>query len=134
MKKSLVIIFLVIGSIIVGICFYSRMAYRDDYEFIVSVPVKDVVEKKESDGFYLTVIFDNSIVDMYDLSYNKASIRVNESIYDKVAVNSGIISVSLKVVVPYNQGKQDLGLILKEQNMNLCRIISVTTQNNNIIE
>lgn len=103
------------------------------HTFITSIPVLDITDKFSEDEFYVTIVLDDCIVEEYRLTYNELTVPVNEEIYDEIVVNEGFAGVTLQVTIPDNQPKSDIGMVLKEKLTQYCKIISVTTTKNIVI-
>lgn len=130
MKKFLIINFLIV-FIVISIFYILKMSNKKDYIIITAIPIHDITEKiHNNDLFYLTVDLEDYIIEEYNLSYDKLTLRVSESIYNKVVVNSGFIGVSLRITIPYNQPKSDIETILREKNADYCEIIGITAKGN----
>jgi len=132
MKKYLIPLFVVIG---IAICVFPilKISTKPDTTIITALAVQDITEKSHTDNYYLTILLDDFVVQEYGLSYNSLTFKTAESIYNKVKVNSGFVGVSLKIVIPTNQEKRDLGMILKENLTDWCEIVGITTKDNVII-
>lgn len=86
------------------------------------------------DGYYLTVILDDSVVKSYHLHYDRVSLKTGKRIYDKVFPEENFVGVSLKITNVKKLSNIDVGLILKEKQTDLCEIISVTKSDNTLID
>lgn len=104
-----------------------------DYNFVTSIPIQDIKTKFYDNDFYLTIVLEDDIIEDYNLSYNEIDFKVNKSIYDKIIINSDYTGITLEVVIPYNHPKNDIGIILKEKYTDYCKIIAITTKDNNLI-
>lgn len=133
MKRNLMVAFILLC---LAVCVFGvvKMSNKDDHSFVTALSIYDITEKKQDDEFYLTVALDDFVVEEYSLSQNDFTFQVKESIYNKVIANSGFTGVSLKVTIPYDQPKSDIGMILKENRTDYCEIISVTTKDNILID
>ena len=132
MKKYLIPL-LVIGIVI---CAFSilKISTKSDTTLVTTLSIQDITEKSHTDNYYLTILLDDFVVQENGLSYNSLTLKTTESIYNKVKVNSGFVGVSLKIVIPSNQEKRDLGVILKENLIDWCEVIGITTKDNVIID
>ncbi len=132
MKKYLIPLLVVIGIVI---CVFSilKISTKPDTTIITTLSIQDITEKSHTDNYYLTILLDDFVVQEYGLSYNSLTFKTTESIYNKVKVNTGFVGVSLKIVIPTNQEKRDLGMILKENLTDWCEIVGITTKDNVII-
>lgn len=102
---------------------------------ITSVSIKSVTEKfHNEDGYYLTVILEDSVVKSYHLHYDRVSLKTGKRIYDKVFPEENFVGISLKIASVKELSNIDVGLILKEEQTDLCEIISVTKADNTLIE
>ena len=134
MKKYLILLFVIIGLVI---CVFSILKISTKPQattIITTLSIQDVTEKSHTDDYYLTLLLDDFVVEEYGLTYNGLTIRRTESIYNNVDVNSGFVGVSLEITIPSNQEKRDIGMILKENLTDWCKIIGITTKNNEIID
>ncbi len=133
MKKYLISIFVIIGIVI---CIFSilKISTKPDATIITTLSIQDVTEKSHTDNYYLTILLDDFVVEEYNLSYNSLTLKATESIYNRVEVNSGFAGVSLKITIPANQEKRDLGMILKEKLTDWCQIVGLTTEDNLLID
>lgn len=130
MKKILIISFFIL-FIIISIFSILEMSNKKDYIIITAIPINDITEKIHNDGlYYLTVTLEDYIIEEYNLSYDKLTLKVSESIYNKVVINSGFIGISLRIKIPYNQPKSNIETILREKNTDYCEIIGITTKGN----
>ena len=134
MKKFIIKKFFLI--LIIVFIFYSfKIKNKNDYILITAIPIFDITEKTYyNEVFYLTIVLDNDIIEKYNLSYSKLTLRASESIYNEIIVNSGFSGVSLRITIPNNKPKSDLGNILKEKKTDYCEIIGVTKKDNTFIE
>ena len=128
MKKYLIPLLVVIGIVI---CVFSilKISTKPDTT-IITISIQNITEKSHTDNYYLTILLDDSVVQEYGLSYNSLTFKTAESIYNKVKVNSGFVGASLKIVIPTDQEKRDLGMILKENLTDWCEIVGITTKDN----
>lgn len=134
MKKYLILLFVIIGLVI---CVFSILKISTKPQattIITTLSIQDVTEKSHTDDYYLTLLLDDFVVEEYGLTYNSLTIKTTESIYNNVDVNSGFVGVSLEITIPSNQEKRDIGMILKENLTDWCKIIGITTKNNEIID
>lgn len=130
MKKILIISFFIL-FIIISIFSILEMSNKKDYIIITAIPINDITEKIHNDGlYYLTVTLEDYIIEEYNLSYDKLTLKVSESIYNKVVINSGFIGISLRIKIPYNQPKSNIETILREKNTDYCEIIGITAKGN----
>ncbi len=132
MKKFLIILL----AAVMAICAFSlpKILSKSDTTVITALSVKDVKEKIHTDDYYLTVLLDDFVVQEYGLSYNSLKLKTTESIYNQIKPGSGFSGVSLKITIPENQEKRDLGMVLKEKLSDWCLIIGITTKDNKIID
>lgn len=133
MKKRIILVFLLL-CMVICIFYVLKISNKNDYTLITSIPIYDITEKIHDDDFYLTVALEAYTIEEYSLPYDRITLRVSESIYDEIVVNSGFIGASLKITIPYNQPKSDIGMILKEKNTDYCEIIGITTKDNVVID
>lgn len=130
MKKILIISFFIL-FIIISIFSILETSNKKDYIIITAIPINDITEKIHNDGlYYLTVTLEDYIIEEYNLSYDKLTLKVSESIYNKVVINSGFIGISLRIKIPYNQPKSNIETILREKNTDYCEIIGITAKGN----
>ena len=128
MKKILIISFFIL-FIIISIFSILETSNKKDYIIITAIPINDITEKIHNDGlYYLTVTLEDYIIEEYNLSYDKLTLKVSESIYNKVVINSGFIGISLRIKIPYNQPKSNIETILREKNTDYCEIIGITAK------
>ena len=134
MKKYLILLFVIIGLVI---CVFSILKISTKPQattIITTLSIQDVTEKSHTDDYYLRLLLDDFVVEEYALTYNSLIVKTTESIYNNVDVNSGFVGVSLEITIPSNQEKRDIGMILKENLTDWCKIIGITTKNNEIID
>ena len=133
MKKYLISLLVIIGIVI---CIFSvlKISTKPDTTIITTLSIQDITEKSHTDDYYLTILLDDFVAEEYGLSYKSLTLRTTESVYNKVKINSGFVGVSLKIVIPGNQEKRDLGMILKENLTDWCEVVGITTKNNVIID
>lgn len=103
------------------------------HTFVTSIPILDITDKFSEDEFYVTIVLDDCIVEEYRLTYNELTVPVNEDIYDEIVVNEGFSGVTLQVTIPDGQPKSDIRMVLKDKLTQYCKIISVTTTKNIVI-
>ena len=132
-KKHLILVCLIICTISISV-FCLKPANTKNYNFVASVPISDITDKFYSKEYYMTVILDNCIVEEYNLKHNKLTIPVSKDIYDQVVVNDGFTGITLQVTMPSDQPKTDIGMVLKEELVEYCRITSVTNKDNVVID
>ncbi len=132
MKKYMISLLIVIFIVI---CIFSvlKVSTKPDTTIITTLSIQDITEKSHTDDYYLTILLDEYVVEEYNLSYDKLTLKTTESIYEKVKENSGFSGITLKIEIPGNQEKRDLGMILKENLTDWCEIIGITTKDNVII-
>lgn len=133
MKKRFIWYFLAL-CIVIGFIVFVNKYNKPKLTTITALPIKEVTEKSNTDEFYVTVLLDEAIVEEYNLANNEFKFRTNESIYDKVVVNSGFAGASLKITHPDDGLKKDIGMILKENETEYCEIIGITTNENILLD
>jgi len=119
---------------IIGAGWLVAASKGEKNELITSVSIESVTEKfHNEDGYYLTVILDDSVVKSYHLHYDRVSLKTGRRIYDKDFPDENFVGVSLKIASDKKLSHNDVGLILKEKQTDLCEIISVTKADNTLI-
>jgi len=102
---------------------------------ITSVSIESIAEKfHNEDGYYLTVVLEDSVVEFYHLSYDTVSFKTEQRIYDKVFPEDNFIGVSLKITEPEKRSRVDPGSVLREKQTDSCEIVSATKADNTIID
>ena len=132
-KKYVVPVCLVICIVLISV-FCLKLPSAKGYSFVSSVPITDITDKFYSDDYYVTVVLEDDIVEEYSLKHNQLTIPVNKDIYNQVVVNDGFAGITLQVTVPSNQPKTDIGMVLKEERAEYCRIVSVTDKDNIVLD
>lgn len=108
---------------------------RENNTTIVSVPIEGVADKiHNKQDYYITVVLEDSVIQSYNLSYDKISFQTKKSIYDRVFLDDTFIGLSVKITVSEEQSNADLGLVLKMNNIELCEIVSLTKSDNSVID
>ena len=133
MKKYLISLFMIICLVICVFSILKISTKPQSTTIITTLSIQDVTEKSHTDDYYLRLLLDDFVVEEYALTYNSLIIKTTESIYNNVDVNSGFVGVSLEITIPSNQEKRDVGMILKENLTDGCKIIGITTKSNEII-
>ncbi len=133
MKKYLLPLIVII-CIAIFIFSIMKISVKPDTTVVTSLSIQDITDKSHIDNYYLKILLDDFVVQEYGLSYNSLTLKTTESIYNKVKVNSGFAGVSLKIVIPGSEEKRDLGMILKENLIDWCEVIGITTKDNAIID
>ncbi len=133
MKKYLISLFVIIGIVIFAFSII-KASTKPDTTIITTLSIQDVTEKSHTDNYYLTTLLDDLVVKKYNLTHNSLKLKTTESIYNKVKINNGFVGVSLKITIPHNQEKRDLGMILNENLTDWCQIIGITTKDNIVID
>lgn len=135
-KKGRIIIVVLICVIIgTGWLVVASKEKKNECITITSVSIKSVTEKfHNEDGYYLTVILEDSVVKSYHLHYDRVSLKTGKRIFDKVFPEENFVGISLKIASVKELSNIDVGLILKEEQTDLCEIISVTKADNTLIE
>lgn len=139
MKKKIGIAAAVLLCAIVGLAWYvpKSWAGEDELVAIMSVSVDSIAEKfHDEDGYYLTVTLEDWLVEKFNLSYDRVSIRTRPGIYDKVSPGDVCAGVSLRVSWPEKPSPADvnIGPLLKKKQTDRWEIISVTTADNETID
>lgn len=137
MKKRLAVIMFLAGIMACAcILFFGfQTAEAKDYTFVASLSIDNITEKTQGeDGFYLTVALPEYVREEYSLPYDKLTIQTSEDIFEKVKANEGFAGVTLQVTIPNGQPKREIDMVLKEKLTEYCRVISVTTKGNAVIQ
>lgn len=129
--------------IVILICIFMGIGWliavsgekKNERATITPVSIDSIAEKYHNeDGYYLTVVLEDSAIEYYHLSYDKVSFKTGQRIYDKVFPEDDFIGVSLKMTQPEKRSYVDLGSVLKGKQEELCEIISVTKADNSLID
>lgn len=137
LKKRLAIILSLTGIMICAcICVFGlKMTEEKGYSFVTALSIDDIAEKmQEEDGFYLTVALPEHVRNEYSLSYEKLTIQTSKDIFEQVKANEGFVGATLQVTIPEGRPEKEIGIVLKEKLAEYCRIISVTTKENVVIQ
>ena len=137
LKKRLAIILSLAGIMICAcICVFGlKMTEEKGYAFVTALSIDDIAEKmQEEDGFYLTVALPEHVRNEYSLSYEKLTIQTSKDIFEQVKANEGFVGATLQVTIPEGRPEKEIGIVLKEKLAEYCRIISVTTKENVVIQ
>ena len=137
LKKRLAIILSLAGIMICAcICVFGlKMTEEKGYTFVTALSIDDIAEKmQEEDGFYLTVALPEHVRNEYSLSYEKLTIQTSKDIFKQVKANEGFVGATLQVTIPEGRPEKEIGIVLKEKLAEYCRIISVTTKENVVIQ
>lgn len=137
MKKRLAVIISLAGIMLCAcVCVFSfQTAEAKDYTFVTALSIDDITEKTyEEDQFYLTVTLPEHMREEYSLSYDELTIQTSKEIFDQVKLNNGFTGATLQVTIPEGQPEKEIGIVLKGKLMEYCRIISLTTKDNVVIE
>ncbi len=137
MKKRAAVILSLAGIMLCAcICVFGfQTAEAKDYTFVTALSIDDITEKtQEEDGFYLTVALPEHVREEYGLAYENLTIQTSKGIFEQVKADKGIVGVTLQVTLPDGQPKRGIGMVLKEKLTEYCRIISVTTKGNAVIQ
>ena len=137
LKKRLAIILSLAGIMICAcICVFGlKMTKEKGYSFVTALSIDDIAEKmQEEDGFYLTVALPEHVRNEYSLSYEKLTIQTSKDIFEQVKANEGFVGATLQVTIPEGRPEKEIGIVLKEKLAEYCRIISVTTKENVVIQ
>lgn len=137
LKKRLAIILSLAGIMICAcICVFGlKMTEEKGYSFVTALSIDDIAEKmQEEDGFYLTVALPEHVRNEYSLSYEKLTIQTSKDIFEQVKANEGFVGATLQVTIPEGRPEKEIGIVLKEKLAEYCRIISVTTKENVVIQ
>ncbi len=137
MKKRLAIILSLAGIMLCAcICVFGFQTTKSkDYTFVTTLSIDDIIEKTQGeDGFYLTVALPEYVREEYSLPYEKLTIQTSEDIFEKVKANEGFAGMTLQVTIPNGQPKREIGMVLKEKLTEYCRVTSVTTKGNTVIQ
>lgn len=137
LKKRLAIILSLAGIMICAcICVFGlKMTEEKGYSFVTALSIDDIAEKmQEEDGFYLTVALPEHVRNEYSLSYEKLTIQTSKDIFEQVKANEGFVGAALQVTIPEGRPEKEIGIVLKEKLAEYCRIISVTTKENVVIQ
>lgn len=137
LKKRLAIILSLAGIMICAcICVFGlKMTEEKGYTFVTALSIDDIAEKmQEEDGFYLTVALPEHVRNEYSLSYEKLTIQTSKDIFEQVKANEGFVGATLQVTIPEGRPEKEIGIVLKEKLAEYCRIISVTTKENVVIQ
>ncbi len=137
LKKRLAIILSLAGIMICAcICVFGlKMTEEKGYSFVTALSIDDIAEKmQEEDGFYLTVALPDHVRNEYSLSYEKLTIQTSKDIFKQVKANEGFVGATLQVTIPEGRPEKEIGIVLKEKLAEYCRIISVTTKENVVIQ
>ncbi len=137
LKKRLAIILSLAGIMICAcICVFGlKMTEEKGYTFVTALSIDDIAEKmQEEDGFYLTVALPEHVRNEYSLSYEKLTIQTSKDIFEQVKANEGFVGATLQVTIPEVRPEKEIGIVLKEKLAEYCRIISVTTKENVVIQ
>lgn len=134
-KVRMTIVILICTIIGAGWLIAASKGNKNERITITSVSIESVTEKfHNEDGYYLTVILEDSVVKSYHLHYDRVSLKTGRRIYDKVFPDENFVGVSLKIASDKKLSNIDVGLILKEKQTDLCEIISVTKADNTLID
>ena len=137
LKKRLAIILSLAGIMICAcICVFGlKMTEEKGYSFVTALSIDDIAEKmQEEDGFYLTVALPEHVSNEYSLSYEKLTIQSSKDIFEQGKENEGFVGATLQVTIPEGRPEKEIGIVLKEKLAEYCRIISVTTKENVVIQ
>lgn len=137
LKKRLAIILSLAGIMICAcICVFGlKMTEEKGYAFVTALSIDDIAEKmQEEDGFYLTVALPEHVRNEYSLSYEKLTIQTSKDIFEQVKANEGFVGATLQVTIPEGRPEKEIGIVLKEKLAEYCRIISITTKENVVIQ
>lgn len=133
MKRYLISLLVIVCVALCALLIF-KISTKPQNTIITTLSVQDVTEKRHINyDYYLTLLLDDFVVEEYRLPHETLTIKTTKSIYDDVVVNSGFSGVSLKIVFPDNQEKRDLGMILKENLIDWCQVIGITTKDNVLI-
>lgn len=111
---------------------------------VTTMGISHITDKySENSKFYLTVNLDEIVVENYGLVSKTYSFKTNEHIYNNISVNDDYSGLTLKITVPNNNALLDIdylgnerlmiGSVLKGNYRDVCEIISVTDEKNEII-
>lgn len=139
MKKWIGIAAAVLICAIVGLAWYvpKSLANEEELVAIMAIPTDSIAEKfHDEDGYFLTVALEDWLIEEFNLSYDRVSIRTGQGIYDKVSPGDVCAGVSLRVSWPEKPSPADvnIGPLLKEKQTDRWEIISVTTADNFVID
>ena len=139
MKKWIGIAAAVLICAIVGLAWYvpKSWAGKDGHVSVTAVSVDSIAEKfHDEDGYFLTVDLGDELVEEFNLSYDKVSIRTRQGIYDMVSPGEVCAGVTLKISWPEKPSPADVNIrpLLKEKQTDRWEIISVTTADNFVID
>lgn len=137
MKKWVGIAAAVLLCAVVGLAWYVPKSWAggDEHVTVTAVSVDSIAEKfHDEDGYFLTIALGDELVEEYNLSYDRVSVRTRQGIYDKVSPGEVCAGVTLKIRRPEKQPQVDIGAELKGKQTDRWEIISVTTADNVVID
>ena len=109
---------------------------KRDEPFTAAVLFADSIADKSQneEGYFLTVVLDDSLIEHYHLSYDRISFRTSQNIYNQVSPGEPVAGVTLEIRAPERSSAPDLASALKGKRNDLCEIVSLTTAGNTVID
>lgn len=89
---------------------------------------------QDENGYYLTVVLNDPLIEHYHLSYDRISFKTSQNIYNQVSPGEPVGGVTLEIRGPERSSAPDLGAVLKGKRNDLCEIVSLTTAGNTVID
>ena len=91
-KKRIIIVILICAIIGAGWLVAPSKGEKNERITITSVSIESVTEKfHNEDGYYLTVILDDSVVKSYHLHYDRVSLKTGKRIDDRNIFNACLL-------------------------------------------
>lgn len=135
-RKAGAALALVLLCVILGAGWLAAGREKRDERFTAAVLFADSVADKfqNEEGYYLTVVLDDSLIEHYHLSYDRISFKTSQNIYNQVSPGEPVAGVTLEIRGPGQPSAPDLGAVLKGKRNDLCEIVSLTTAGNTVID
>ena len=135
-RKTGAALALVLLCVILGAGWLAANREKRDERFTAAVLFADSVADKfqNEEGYYLTVVLDDSLIEHYHLSYDRISFKTSQNIYNQVSPGEPVAGVTLEIRGPGQPSAPDLGAVLKGKRNDLCEIVSLTTAGNTVID
>lgn len=128
-RKGILAAAVVTACVVICAGWFAAAGQRDVDEAVTVLSIESIAEKfQDEDGYYLTVALEDWLIDEYDLSYDRATFRTRQDIYDEVSAGDKYAGVTLKISEPEKCGNGDVRAVLKWDMCDLCEIISLGQQ------
>ncbi len=122
---------IIIATLIVIVCLFFiffdiKIVNKNNLSLVSSVSICDIADKFHTDDYYLTVQFDDFVVEDYHLSYNTLTLPTTKEIYDKIDLSKEYEYEGITIEVkPYKKSDGDIDVMLKSKNTENWKISSV---------